>query len=80
MRLLVGDSQARVIELCGQPVLITTEFKTNLMWDDTRLSWINRTPIHKFHYHHAFSINRDSWQIEFDERSNVISKFHYILQ
>jgi len=78
MQVQRGDSPTRVVELCGQPAFISTELETNLTWEDSQLSWTNGRCVQQFHYIPPFSICGESWQIGFDERSNVVSKFHFI--
>ena len=73
-----GDSPARVVELWGQPAHVTMLLQTNLAWEDKRLYFTNGRCIQQFHYYPPFSICGESWVIGFDERSNVVSKFHII--
>jgi hypothetical protein len=79
LRVQRGDSQTRVVELCGQPAQVSMELETNLSWEDSQqLYWTNGICVRQFHYYPPFSICGESWQIGFDERSNVVSKFHFI--
>ncbi len=65
-------------ELCGQPAFVSAELETNLTWEDSQITWTNGRCVQQFHYLPPFSICGESWQIGFDERSNVVSKFHFI--
>jgi hypothetical protein len=79
IRVQKGDSPARVVELCGQPGYVSTLLTTNLTWEDSQqLYWTNGRCIRQFHYYPPFSICGESWEIGFDGRSNVVSKFHFI--
>jgi hypothetical protein len=74
-----GDSPARVIELCGQPARVTMGIETNLCWEtSSQVYWTNGTCVQEFHYYTPFSIVGESWEIGFNNRSKVVSKFHLL--
>ena len=79
MQVQRGDSPARVIELCGQPGRISFGLETNLWWEDSEHVYsTNGICIQEFHYYPPVSICGESWEIGFDAKSNVVSKFHFI--
>jgi hypothetical protein len=79
LRVQKGDPLARVVELCGQPKYVSTKLETNLWWEDNKhVYWTNGICVQEFHYFPPFSICGESWEIGFDSRSNVVSKFHFI--
>jgi hypothetical protein len=79
LRVQRGDSPARVIELCGQPARVSVGLETNLWWEDSKHVYeTNGTCVQEFHYYPPFTICGESWEIGFDARSNVVSKFHFI--
>ena len=78
-RVQIGDSQARVAELWGPPGYISADLKTNLSWEaSSHLYYTNGRCVRQFHYFPPFSICGESWEIGFDDRSNVVSKFHVV--
>jgi hypothetical protein len=79
LRVQRGDSPARVIELCGQPARVSTGLETNLWWEDSKQVYqTNGACVQEFHYYPPFSICGESWEVGFDDRSNVVSKYHFI--
>ena len=74
-----GDSQARVVELFGQPRFVTSELQTNIDWDEDWLSATNGIRcVRQLHYCPPFSICGESWIVGFDERSNAVAKYHIV--
>jgi hypothetical protein len=78
-RVQQGDSQARVVELFGEPKFVTSELETNIDWNDDDLSASNGIRcVYQFHYCPPFSISAESWVVGFDEHSNAVAKQHII--
>src|SRR5437899_11715526 len=51
LRVQRGDSEARVVELCGQPGYVSTELRTNLSWEDAQqIHWTTGKCVREFHY------------------------------
>jgi hypothetical protein len=79
LRVQRGDSPAQVVAVCGQPARVTFGLETNLWWEDSEHVYqTNGTCVQEFHYYPPFSICGESWEIGFDAKSNVVSKYHFI--
>ncbi|HEY1790429.1 MAG TPA: hypothetical protein VGJ73_19940 [Verrucomicrobiae bacterium] len=74
-----GDSSERVVALFRQRPEVTTNVETNINWNDV---WVDNTNsvrcVRQFHFNPPFSISGESWVVGFDERSNVVAKYHIV--
>ena len=74
-----GDSQARVLELFGDPRFVTSNLETNIYWDVDRVNQTNGVRcIQQFHFCPPFTICGEEWVVGFDDQSNAVTKFHIV--
>ena len=73
-----GDSQARVVELFGQPRFVTSELQTNINWDESWSATNGERCVQQFHFCPPFTICGEEWIVGFDEHSHAVAKYHIV--
>ena len=73
-----GDSEGKVLALLGRPYQITGR-PDNVAWDSDETVRTNSGEcVKEFWYAPPVSLIGEAWTIGFDDRSNVVSKYHYL--